>query len=130
MAGFLPDEGETLGEILGRSTDSLLLVSVVTSEYPTGVGTETATEFIIDPAKAHAVFAADLTQLQSDVIAYSQRPVGGAALAEKAGVPAWKNLPAWSIVATGDKAAGTDVVRLPRSGPALRSPSSTARTSS
>jgi hypothetical protein len=73
--------------------------------------TETATEFVIDPAKARAVFAGDLTQLQSDVIAYSQRPVAGAALAEKTGVPAWKTLPAWSVVATGDKAAGTDVVR-------------------
>jgi surfactin synthase thioesterase subunit len=41
----------------------------------------------------------------------ASRPVAGAALAEKTGVPAWKNLPAWSIVATGDKAAGTDVVR-------------------
>jgi pimeloyl-ACP methyl ester carboxylesterase len=111
VAGFLPDEGETLGDILGRSADSLLLVSVVPSEYPTGNGTETATEFIIDPAKARAVFAGDLTQLQADVIAYSQRPVAGAALAEKTGVPAWRNLPVWSIVATGDKAAGADVVR-------------------
>ena len=111
VAGFLPDEGETLGDILGRSTDSLLLVSVVPSEYPTGNGTETATEFVIDPAKAHAVFAGDLTKVQADVMAYSQRPVAGAALAEKTGVPAWKNLPVWSIVATGDKAAGSDVVR-------------------
>jgi hypothetical protein len=27
------------------------------------------------------------------------------------GVPAWKNLPSWAVVASGDKAAGTDVVR-------------------
>jgi hypothetical protein len=25
--------------------------------------------------------------------------------------PAWKSSPAWAVVATGDKAAGTDVVR-------------------
>jgi hypothetical protein len=26
-------------------------------------------------------------------------------------VPAWKSLPSWAVVATGDKAAGTDVIR-------------------
>jgi surfactin synthase thioesterase subunit len=26
-------------------------------------------------------------------------------------VPAWKTLPAWAVVATGDKAAGSDVTR-------------------
>ena len=29
---------------------------------------------------------------------------------EKSGVPAWKKLPSWAVVATGDKAAGADVV--------------------
>jgi len=26
-------------------------------------------------------------------------------------MPAWKTLPAWAVVATGDKAAGSDVIR-------------------
>src|SRR2546430_11071275 len=30
---------------------------------------------------------------------------------EPSGVPAWKNLPSWAVVATGDKAAGSDVIR-------------------
>jgi len=33
------------------------------------------------------------------------------AFSETSGVPAWKTLPAWAVVATGDKAAGADVVR-------------------
>ena len=40
-----------------------------------------------------------------------QRPVAAAAFAEPNGTPAWKNLPSWAVVATGDKAAGSDVVR-------------------
>ena len=28
---------------------------------------------------------------------------------EPSGVPAWKTLPSWAVVSTGDKAAGTDV---------------------
>jgi hypothetical protein len=33
------------------------------------------------------------------------------AFSEPSGVPAWRNLPSWAVVPTGDKAAGADVVR-------------------
>jgi hypothetical protein len=33
------------------------------------------------------------------------------AFSEPNGEPAWKKLPSWAVVASGDKAAGTDVVR-------------------
>jgi pimeloyl-ACP methyl ester carboxylesterase len=111
IAAFAPDEGEALGEILAGSEDSILTPAVLPSEYPTGQGSETATEVIIDPAKFREVFAADLPQLQSDVLARSQRPIAAGAFAEKSGHPAWKDLPAWAAVGTADKAAGTDIVR-------------------
>ena len=38
-------------------------------------------------------------------------PVAELAFAEPNGPPAWKTLPSWAVVATGDKAAGTDVIR-------------------
>ena len=44
-------------------------------------------------------------------MAATQRPVAETAFSETSGAPAWKNLPAWAVVATADKAAGTDVVR-------------------
>jgi pimeloyl-ACP methyl ester carboxylesterase len=111
VAAFAPDEGEALADIVGRSTDSVLTSNVLPSDFPTGDGTETATEFIVDPAKFREVFTADLPQLQSDVLGYSQRPIAGVALSEKSGPPAWKNLPVWAAVGTADKAAGSDVVR-------------------
>jgi pimeloyl-ACP methyl ester carboxylesterase len=37
--------------------------------------------------------------------------VAEAAFTDPAGPPAWKTLPSWAVVATGDRAAGTDVVR-------------------
>src|SRR6185312_2744266 len=40
-----------------------------------------------------------------------QRPVAELAFSEPSGPPAWKSMPAWAVVATGDTAAGTDVVR-------------------
>ena len=44
-------------------------------------------------------------------MAATQRPVAELAFSEPSGPPAWKSLPAWTVVATGDKAAGTDLVR-------------------
>ena len=32
-------------------------------------------------------------------------------VADASGPPAWKTLPSWAVVATGDKAAGSDIVR-------------------
>ena len=43
--------------------------------------------------------------------AATQRPVAELAFSEPNGPPAWKHLPSWAVVATGDKAAGTDVTR-------------------
>jgi pimeloyl-ACP methyl ester carboxylesterase len=111
VAAFAPDEGETLAGIVGRSEDSVLTTAVLESQYPTGQGSETATELIIDPARFREVFTADLPQLQSDVYGLSQRPIAAGALAEQTGHPAWKDLPSWAAVGTGDKAAGADVVR-------------------
>ena len=44
-------------------------------------------------------------------MAATQRPVAELAFSEPSGAPAWKDLPSWAVVATGDKAAGTDVIR-------------------
>jgi len=111
VAAFAPDEGEVLSDIEGDSKDSVLNTALVQMEYPTGQGTETAVEFAIDTAKFHDAFAADLPEEQTAVMAATQRPVAAAAFAEPNGTPGWKNLPSWAAVATGDKAAGSDVVR-------------------
>src|SRR5207237_7254051 len=53
----------------------------------------------------------DLPVGQTALMAATQRPVAEAAFSEPNGPPAWKHLPSWAVVATGDKAAGADVVR-------------------
>jgi pimeloyl-ACP methyl ester carboxylesterase len=111
VSGFAPDEGESLGEIESDSKDSVLMTAQVPLHYPTGEGEETAVEVAIDPEKFHDAFAADLPEKQSAVMAAIQRPVAEVAFSEPNGEPAWKKLPSWAVVATGDKAAGTDVVR-------------------
>lgn len=110
VAAFAPDEGEMLGDIVGRSKDSILTSALQEYQFPTGKGTETATELAIRPDRFREVFTADLPQVQSDVLALSQRPVAASAFGEKNGPAAWKTLPAWAAVGMADKAAGTDVV--------------------
>jgi pimeloyl-ACP methyl ester carboxylesterase len=109
VAAFAPDEGERLGEVTAGSRDSVLGTAQVALQYPTPDGTRT--EFAIDPAKLHDVFAADLPAQQAAVMAATQRPVSELAFIEPSGPPAWKSLPSWAVLASPDKAAGTDVVR-------------------
>src|SRR5919202_564156 len=110
VAAFAPDEGETLGAIASNSRDSVVLPALVELQYPTGEGQETAVEFTIDPEKFHEVFAADLSVEQTALMAATQRPLSGLPFSEPTGVPAWKNLPSWAVVSTGDKVVGTDAV--------------------
>jgi pimeloyl-ACP methyl ester carboxylesterase len=110
VAAFAPDEGEVLGQIEAGSKDSVLNSALVPRQYPTADG-GSATEFLIDPAKARDAFAGDVSDQQATLIAAVQRPVAELAFGEPSGPPAWKEKPSWAVVATGDKAAGTDVVR-------------------
>jgi pimeloyl-ACP methyl ester carboxylesterase len=111
VAGFAPEEGERLIDAESTSRDSVLTSALVPLHYPTGQGTETAVEFAINPASFHDAFAADLPDEQTAMMAATQRPVAELAFTEPSGPPAWKTLPSWTVVATGDKAAGADVIR-------------------
>jgi pimeloyl-ACP methyl ester carboxylesterase len=111
VAAFAPDEGETLGGIEQGSTDSVLNSALVERTYPTENGSGPAVELYIDPQKFHDAFAADLSAEQAALMAATQRPVSAFGFGEPNGAPAWRTLPSWAVVATGDKAAGSDVVR-------------------
>ncbi len=110
VAGFAPDDDETLQDVEADSRDSVLLTALLQWSYPTGDG-GTQTEFAIDPDEFHDAFAADLPEEQSRVMAATQRPVSALAFGEPTTAPAWKNLPSWAVVPTGDKAVGSDALR-------------------
>jgi pimeloyl-ACP methyl ester carboxylesterase len=107
---FATENGEVLGNVEKGSTDSALNPALQQFTYPTGDGA-TATELLVDPAKFPAVFGGDLPPEEAAELAATQRPIAASAFSEPAGPPAWKTRPSWAVVATGDKAAGTDVVR-------------------
>jgi pimeloyl-ACP methyl ester carboxylesterase len=111
VAAFAPDEGETLGEIENGSKDSVLNSALVQYNYPAEPGGATSVEFAINPAHIREAFAGDLPPETTALMAATQRPIAAAAFSDVCGPPAWKKLPSWAVVATGDKAAGADVVR-------------------
>jgi pimeloyl-ACP methyl ester carboxylesterase len=110
VAGFAPEQGETLAEVEGSSRDSALGSSLLFRQFPTGANGDSATELYVNPQAFRAVFAGDLSGAQAAVLAASQRPVAASAFDEETSAAAWKNLPSWAVVATGDKAAGADVI--------------------
>jgi pimeloyl-ACP methyl ester carboxylesterase len=110
VAAFAPEEGETLAAAEAGSKDSVLNTAQVPRRYPTA-NSGSATEFYIDPPRVGDAFAADLSDEEVALIGATQRPVSELAFSEPSGPPAWKDRPSWAVVATGDRAAGTDVIR-------------------
>jgi pimeloyl-ACP methyl ester carboxylesterase len=111
VAAFAPDEGERLGDATAASKDAVLGSALIPRHYPPADNGEALVEFMIDPARVQDVFAADLPEEPAALVGATQRPIAELAFSEPSGAPAWKDLPAWAVVALSDKAAGTDVVR-------------------
>jgi pimeloyl-ACP methyl ester carboxylesterase len=109
VAALAPEEGERLADV--QSKDSILNPLLIERQYPTGSAGATAPEYTIDPAHFRRVYAADVSEERTRLMAVTQRPIAGAAFADTSGPVAWKTLPSWAIIATEDVGAGTDIVR-------------------
>jgi hypothetical protein len=83
---------------------------------------------MIDPARVHDVFAADLPEELAALAGATQRPVAELTFSEPSGPPAWQERPSWAVVALSDSAAGTDLVRSMAERGVRRSPRSRVRT--
>jgi pimeloyl-ACP methyl ester carboxylesterase len=108
VAAMAPDEGEAMLDVAANYPKTLILDAL----RPASVAaSEAEADFIIDPAQYRAAFAADLPEETTRVLAATQRPFVGAALATPSGPPAWKTLPSWYAVATADQAIHPDQER-------------------
>ncbi|MFD9286407.1 alpha/beta fold hydrolase [Streptomyces mirabilis] len=111
LAAYVLEEGESLGELQSHFPDSPLAEALVYTQFPVAGSDEPGAEVSVDVAKFPAIFAADVDDALTRVLAVSQRPLAGAAFGEPAATAAWKHLPAWGIVAAADKAINPDVQR-------------------
>jgi pimeloyl-ACP methyl ester carboxylesterase len=99
VAAFAPDLGETVGQLLAMNPGTQAAPPNLTFRpHPGGV------DVYITPSAFHSVFCADLPATTAAVMAASQRPIDAAALGEPSGVPAWKTIPSWYLVASNDQA--------------------------
>jgi pimeloyl-ACP methyl ester carboxylesterase len=103
IAAFGLDEGESLGALLAQGPVTPALVHQFLDER--GFVWLSEDDFVNH-------FAADVDPVQARVLYAVQQPLAAAAFNEVMGVPAWKSLPSWYMVAVDDQALPPDAERL------------------
>ena len=102
VAAFGLDEGETLGELLSQGPAAPALAHLFTDAR--GFGWLPEDDFV-----KH--FAGDVGQTQARVLYAIQQPLATSVFGDVMGVPAWKSLPSWYLVAQNDEALPPDAER-------------------
>ena len=103
IAAFGIDEGESLGALLSQGPVTPALAHLFTDKQ--GFGWLSEDDFVHH-------FAADVDPVQAKVMYAVQQALAGSAFTDVMGVPAWKSLPSWYLVATEDQAIPPDAERL------------------
>ncbi len=102
VAGFGLDEGESIGALLQQGPPTPALAHLI-------IDSEGLAWIPEDDFVSH--FAADVDPVKARVMYAVQQPLAASTLGDVMGVPAWKSLPSWFLVATGDQAIPPDAER-------------------
>ena len=103
IAGFGLDEGESIGALLAQGAPTPALAHLDVDKQ--GFAWLPEDDFV-----GH--FAADVDPVKARVMFAVQQPLTLSALDDVMGVPAWKALPSWFMVADGDQTIPPDAERL------------------
>jgi pimeloyl-ACP methyl ester carboxylesterase len=102
IAAFGLDEGESIGALLEQAPAGPALAHLDVD--PHGFAWIPEDDFLNH-------FAADVDPVMAKVMFAVQQPLHWSALGEVIGVPAWKSLPSWFLIADGDQAIPPDAQR-------------------
>jgi pimeloyl-ACP methyl ester carboxylesterase len=102
IAAFGLDEGESIGALLEQGPTGPALAHLDVDQN--GFAWLPEDDFINH-------FAADVDPVMAKVMFAVQQPLHWSALGEVMGVPAWKSLPSWFLIADGDQAIPPDAQR-------------------
>jgi pimeloyl-ACP methyl ester carboxylesterase len=102
IAAFGLDEGESIGGLLAQGTPTAALAHLDIDEQ--GFAWVPEEDFV-----SH--FAADVDPVEAKVMFAVQQPLATSTLGDVMGIPAWKSLPSWYMVATNDEAIPPDAER-------------------
>ncbi|MDM7830863.1 alpha/beta fold hydrolase [Cellulomonas edaphi] len=102
---FIPDEGESVFQILGGSGSALDVPDPTTVLDIVGYpgAPEGDAEAFLKASTVHDAFAQDLPEAARWLIHASQRPISLGANTAPSGPPAWRSIPSWAVVGTQDK---------------------------
>jgi pimeloyl-ACP methyl ester carboxylesterase len=102
IAAFGLDEGESIGALLEQAPVGPALAHLDIDQQ----------SFAWIPEEDFVNhFAADVDPVKAKVMFAVQQPLHWSALGEVMGVPAWKSLPSWFLIADGDQAIPPDAQR-------------------
>jgi pimeloyl-ACP methyl ester carboxylesterase len=102
IAAFGLDEGETIGALLAQGTPTPALAHLDIDAQ--GFAWLPEDDFV-------QYFAADVAPAQARVMFAVQQALSASTLGDVMGVPAWKALPSWYMVATNDQAIPPEAER-------------------
>jgi pimeloyl-ACP methyl ester carboxylesterase len=102
VAAFAPDAGETVGGLWGKHPAPMAQALV----------TDQGGFLWLDRAKLRDVFARDVPEAETRVMAATQKPIHGSAFEATLTAAAWRQLPSWFLVATEDRSISPELLRL------------------
>ncbi|MGO8961019.1 MAG: alpha/beta fold hydrolase [Streptosporangiaceae bacterium] len=102
IAAFGIDQGESLGALLSQGPVTPALAHMVTDKQ--GFTWLSEDDFVNH-------FAADVDPVQAKAMHAVQQALAASALGTEMGVPAWRSLPSWYLVASNDEAIPPDAER-------------------
>src|SRR5579864_5439550 len=103
VAAFGLDQGESLGALLSQGPVTPALAHLFTDSR--GYGWLSEDDFVNH-------FAGDVEPTRAKVMYAVQQPLSASAFQDVMGIPAWKALPTWYLVAADDQAIPPDAERL------------------
>ncbi|MBS2535338.1 alpha/beta hydrolase [Catenulispora sp. NF23] len=102
ISAFVPDVGETQGDLINKFPGSEVLPVSVPVPYTKADGT-TGTDLYLSK-DGQAAFAADLSVADFQALQATQRPFDAESFTFPTTAAAWKTIPVWGLVAGSDKA--------------------------
>jgi pimeloyl-ACP methyl ester carboxylesterase len=98
VAGFVPDEGETIADLQARFPSLAMGNFLQPRPLPDG-----SAELSVDPDRFQNIFCADVPDDVAAFMAHAQRPVAATAFEEPASAAAWHAKPSWGVFGTADQ---------------------------
>jgi pimeloyl-ACP methyl ester carboxylesterase len=101
---FAPAQGQTIGQLVSAYPGSCVLPPANVTVQPYPGAPAGAVDVYVKQDVFPSCMANGLPASEAGMLAAAQRPLTSLALTQKSGVPAWKTIPSWAVIGTGDHA--------------------------